>query len=355
MASAGWKRTHRDIQRYKHRYSVSPRLLQSINNLDIHVSIRVSLFTLFCLCSVACSSEISLTTSEDESLQFIVIGDWGMQGNKQQYQVAAQMERLAAKETIDFIVSTGDNFYPRGVKSSVDPLWKTSFEDVYSGPHLKQVPWYIVLGNHDYLGEIYAEIEYGNEHDNWILENNYYEKKFSLAKNSLVQFLMLDTSAFIKAYHARPDLYHHIQSQDPVFQVKWLKGKLQETNTVWRIAFGHHPIYSSGSHGGSKELQTALAGVFNKHYIDVYFAGHDHHLEHIKGIGPTHYFISGGGGAKIRRVDAGEYSLFSASSLGFAHVVLDKRCMRVRFINEVGKELYRVAIPAKLIIECESG
>lgn len=353
MASAGWKRTHPVIQRYKHRYSVMLHLIQSISNLNIHILIRVSLFTLFCLWNAVCSSEILLTTSEEEPLQFIVIGDWGMQGSRQQHQVAAQMERLAAREAIDFIISTGDNFYPSGVKSSVDPLWKTTFEDVYSGPYLKQIPWYIVLGNHDYLGEIHAQIEYGREHDNWILESNYYEKKFSLAKNSVAQFLLLDSSVFIKAYHARPDLYRHIGSQDPASQIKWLREKLDETDAVWRITVGHHPLYSSGSHGGSKELQTALAELFDKHHVDVYFAGHDHHLEHIKRIGPTHYFISGGGGARIRQVGTGEHTLFSASSLGFAHVVLDKHCMRVRFINETGKELYRTAIPAKLTIECE--
>jgi tartrate-resistant acid phosphatase type 5 len=48
-----------------------------------------------------------------------------------------------------FVVSTGDNFYSHGLKGPHDPYFKQTFSDMYSAPSL-QVPWYAVLGNHDY-------------------------------------------------------------------------------------------------------------------------------------------------------------------------------------------------------------
>jgi hypothetical protein len=52
--------------------------------------------------------------SSDQSIQFIVIGDWGTPGAKGQVLVANQMNELAAGTSIDFIVTTGDNFYMKG-------------------------------------------------------------------------------------------------------------------------------------------------------------------------------------------------------------------------------------------------
>ena len=58
----------------------------------------------------------------------------------------------AATAPFDFVVSTGDNFYYRGVTNVNDPLFRTTFEDVYTHAALK-VPWYPILGNHDCRGK----------------------------------------------------------------------------------------------------------------------------------------------------------------------------------------------------------
>ena len=118
-------------------------------------------------------------------LQFIVIGDWGLPGSKGQKLVAAQMDRLAASTPIDFIASTGDNFYGRGVKSVDDPLWHRVFESVYSLPALKDVPWYLALGNHDYMGDTKAQIEYSENHSNWNLPDTYHSQVFNGGRTAL--------------------------------------------------------------------------------------------------------------------------------------------------------------------------
>ncbi|KAG4982875.1 hypothetical protein JHK87_027624 [Glycine soja] len=67
----------------------------------------------------------------DGSLSLMVIGDWGRKGTYNQSQVATQMGRVAAKLNIDFVISTGDNFYDDGLT---------------------------VLGNHDYRGDVEAQL-----------------------------------------------------------------------------------------------------------------------------------------------------------------------------------------------------
>lgn len=50
-----------------------------------------------------------------------------------------------------FIVALGDNFYNNGVRSTSDSLWTYLWENVYHGSYESlKLPWYPVLGNHDY-------------------------------------------------------------------------------------------------------------------------------------------------------------------------------------------------------------
>ena len=42
------------------------------------------------------------------------------------------MGKTATEIKSQFTIATGDNFYPSGVISEWDPLWKYSFEDIYT-------------------------------------------------------------------------------------------------------------------------------------------------------------------------------------------------------------------------------
>jgi tartrate-resistant acid phosphatase type 5 len=55
-----------------------------------------------------------------------------------------QMAAAAAANEAQFVMAIGDNFYPRGVKSVNDPLWKSVYEDrVGSHPSLN-IPWWAI-------------------------------------------------------------------------------------------------------------------------------------------------------------------------------------------------------------------
>ena len=98
-------------------------------------------------------------------LHFLVVGDWG-QASEPQRQVAGAMAQVAGQGGARFVISTGDNFYPRGVGSVSDPQFRDAFEEVYAAPSL-QAPWYVVLGNHDYEGSPNAEIAYSSRSPRW--------------------------------------------------------------------------------------------------------------------------------------------------------------------------------------------
>ncbi|MBF8269743.1 MAG: acid phosphatase [Gammaproteobacteria bacterium] len=302
--------------------------------------------------TLACAGQTTQTATARQSLQFIVIGDWGMQGDATQVKIAQQMEQVAATHTIDFIVTTGDNFYPFGVKSVDDPAWQKNYEAVYALPHLKDIPWYVTLGNHDYFGEFQAEIDYAKKNPRWILPANYHTRDFTLNDKLLARLLFVDSNPYLKEYLARPDLYHHVDKQDTAAQTAWMEKTLNDDKPVWKLIFAHHPLYSSGEHGDTVELIQAWTGFFKQYHVNAYFAGHDHHLEHINPEDGTHYFISGGGGALTRHVGQGPHSLFSVQSHGFTHVTLDAACMWVRFIDAEGAELYQTAIAATPETSC---
>src|SRR5580698_10263662 len=64
--------------------------------------------------------------SAPDALNFLVIGDWGRQGEQDQVEVAQQMGKNAQDVAARFIVAAGDNFYENGVASVQDSHWKKS-------------------------------------------------------------------------------------------------------------------------------------------------------------------------------------------------------------------------------------
>lgn len=275
----------------------------------------------------------------DDTLSFLVIGDWGMHGSRTQRRVAAAMDAVAAASRIDFIISTGDNFYPAGVASKDDPLWRRAYEEVYDLPNLRHLTWYVTLGNHDYLGDVDAELDYARDHPRWHLPRTYYQYT-TPGSPPLVQLFFLDTNGFINGYHARPDRYRHIKRAAAADQLSWLRRQLAQSRATWKIVVGHHPVYSSGRHhGDTPELRRLLPPLFAEYGVQAYFAGHDHDLEYYRPPGATAYIISGGG-AGHRTVTPRRDSRFAAASAGFVHVSLDPGRMTLRYLDDKGRELY---------------
>jgi 3',5'-cyclic AMP phosphodiesterase CpdA len=224
-----------------------------------------------------------------------VLGDGG-EGNVAIYDVASATHTVCARRGCDFVLYLGDNFYDNGVTSVADTQFQTKFEMPFAEVDL---PFYVVLGNHDYggLGSGITvdwdrgayEIAYSTRSTKWTMPAAYYD--FEVAN---AQFLALDTTAIKheEGYEAKE---------------AWLEGAMSGSRAPWRIGFGHHPYISNGDHGNAGDYQGALdvgrvldgvhlKAFFDDHVcgdFDVYFAGHDHTRQWLGTSCGTIFAVSG--------------------------------------------------------------
>ncbi len=59
------------------------------------------------------------------------------------------MGQLGAKYKVDQIWGVGDNFYQGGVVNEYDPRFQETFENVFTAPSIKNIPYYFCAGNRD--------------------------------------------------------------------------------------------------------------------------------------------------------------------------------------------------------------
>jgi tartrate-resistant acid phosphatase type 5 len=278
-------------------------------------------------------------------LTFFVIGDWGRRGEDVQRRVAAAMNARAAIDRPVFIISTGDNFYDDGVTSLQDLSFAESFENIYTGENIKDVPWYVTLGNHDYYGSPDVEIAYSKVNPAWNLPARYHTHVQTLPDGGKVRFIFLDTSPWVTSYYGSSSLGPKLKKQDTVRQRKWLDSLTRLDNTDWEIVAGHHHIYTGGDRRGDyNPVQKRLEHLFEKNKVDVYFCGHEHDLQHLKNPERhTHYFVSGAG-SELRETGRIAETLFAASIQGFVTARVTKDTLEVDMIDYQGRVLHHAEI-----------
>lgn len=237
-----------------------------------------------------------------QCIRFLAFGDWGRMGSPEQVNNASAMAEYASNHPLDFIVSTGDNFYDNGVSSIHDEHWVASFEDVYNQPSL-QVPWYVVLGNHDYRGNVDAQLAYRSpNNDRWNLPGRHYLKNF-YSNGIKVALLVLDTSPTEDTYYEE-EKYKNVWSQDTASQKKWARAVLDTLKADYIFVAGHHPLYSGGKRQGETFSQLHhWEPLFRKYHVSAYLCGHEHDLQYHEadfGSAGTLVHIVTGAGSEIR-------------------------------------------------------
>jgi len=222
----------------------------------------------------AVSLPLKLTLpNKPDSVRFAVVRDTGP-GTHQQLELAQVMLRYRQAFPFEFVLMMGDNMY--GGENAVD--YKRKFENIYRPLLDQKVKFYAALGNHDDSNQRFYE------YFNMEGQEYYHFKKGN------VSFYSLNSNYMDKK------------------QVEWLNEKLATDTTPWKIAYFHHPPYSSGGkHGSDSKLREIVEPIFVKYGVSVVFTGHEHFYERIKPQKGIYYFISGSGG-KLRRGDVKEGS-----------------------------------------------
>jgi tartrate-resistant acid phosphatase type 5 len=282
---------------------------------------------------------------QEDALNFLVVGDWGRNGQYHQKTVAEQLGNAAMTMDAEFVISTGDNFYPDGVVSTSDPQWASSFENVYTA-HSLFLDWNVVLGNHDYRSNPEAQIAYSKISRRWNMPDFYYAKKVAIDGDSTQKmlFVYIDTNPFVKKYHQDGKTKTKVSQQDTLAQKKWIHKVLSDPDPAikWKIVVGHHPLYCGGKRAKSQEtydIRSSFEPVFKKHGVDAYICGHEHDLQHIKPAGSTHYFVSGSG-CEVRPTGNIEGTKFAAADFGFLTFSATAKEIKVQAVNDQGAIIY---------------
>ena len=252
-------------------------------------------------------SPVKLTLpNKEDSVRFIVIGDTGT-GSRQQLELARVMQRYRQMFPFEFVLMVGDNMY--GGEKAAD--YKEKFENVYRPLLDQKVKFYAALGNHDESNQRFYEFF------------NMEGQEYYHFKKGTVSFYALNSNYMDKK------------------QIDWLNGKLATDTTPWKIAFFHHPPYSSGGkHGSDDKLRQVVEPIFLRHGVDVVFTGHEHFYERIKPQHGIYYFISGSGG-KLGRGDVKEGSPLTDKAfdrdMSFMLLEIDDNQMHYQVVSRTGQ------------------
>jgi len=246
-------------------------------------------------------------------LRLAVTGDTGNGADA----VAAGIARVHARQPIDAILLTGDNFYPCGVTSADDARWSLVTPLTRIG-----VPVFPVLGNHDFCGKADPNAQIGAPIANWIFPAREY-----VVRAGIADFAFVDTHPFVQGKTSALPLHEAFAT----------------STARWRVIVGHHPVISSGWHGyfprdevqRMREIIPTLRAV-NAH---LYVAGHDHHVEFLRGR--MMHLVSGAGSAPVPPLKLRLSTVYPTEirreRIGFAIVEIRARSIRVRFYDAKGR------------------
>ena len=249
-----------------------------------------------------------------DSVKFVLIGDTGT-GTEKQHELGDLLVRSRQAFPFEFVLLVGDNLY--GGEKPAD--YKSKFEDVYKELIAQQVKFYASLGNHDEPAQRFYE------HFNMDGKEYY---RFTRAN---VAFYALNSNYMDKK------------------QIDWLQSELSKDTSDWKIAFFHHPPYSSGGkHGSDTSLRKIVEPIFTRYGVNVVLAGHEHFYERIKPQKGIFYFISGAGG-KLRKGDVKKGSALTAKAydadMSFMLVEIVKDSMHFQVLSRTGATVDSGVLP----------
>lgn len=298
------------------------------------------------------------------ALRFLAVGDWGGVPNAPYYTAretanAKEMARAIKNLGADFILSLGDNFYFTGVRDAEDKRFQETFEDVFSDPALRKVPWYVLAGNHDHLGNVSAQMAYSKVSRRWHFPSLYYRLRARVpSSNASVSLLLLDTVSLCGVSDDFADgLPRGPRSPEAArAQWAWLRAQLAAARDDFVLVAGHYPVWSVAEHGPTRCLQRRLLPLLAQHRVTAYLCGHDHNLQFLQDEQGLGFVLSGAGNfmdpskKHARKVPKGylRFHYGEETSLGgFVHVEITPKEMAVTYLEASGKSLYKTKLPRR--------
>ncbi|MGE0705951.1 MAG: metallophosphoesterase [Vicinamibacterales bacterium] len=213
------------------------------------------------------AADVIALPNRADSFKFGVLGDFGS-GSSGQIDLGKQMAATHSTFPYELVITVGDNIY--GSERPQD--FRRKFEVPYAALLNAGVRFYASLGNHDSREQRYYEL--------FNMDGQLY---YSFSPHPDIRFFALEST------YMEPE------------QVEWLESELKGSNEAWKIAYFHHPLYSSGErHGSDIRLRQAIEPLLVSYNVSVVFAGHDHFYERVEPQQGIVHFVTGSGG-QLRR------------------------------------------------------
>lgn len=248
---------------------------------------------------------------------FIVYGDTRgrRDGTEVQYEhslvvdgMLAATRRLQSTEyPVRFILQTGDAVVNGGNAQQ----WNTSFVGLINKLTTDGgVPYFLAPGNHD----VTAAAALDSPQRQAALRN-YLQAMASLIPPDGAQRRLSGYPTYAFGYGNTFVLALDSNIADDEAQFNWAKSQLEgldRNRYVNLIAIFHHPVFSSGPHGGSRIeaptgiFRTRYMPLFRTHHVRFLLTGHEHLFEHwierysdASGRHRMDQLVTGGGGAPL--------------------------------------------------------
>jgi hypothetical protein len=264
-----------------------------------------------------------------EPFKFGVIGDYGS-GKRPAYRNAALLRR----EAVEFVVSTGDNVYPRGLEDEYDRGLFRPF-----GSLMRRVALWPTLGNHDYGDEGTMRRRTARAYfRNFVLPARPGHERFYSFRYADAEFLAIDDEVTSFAPGSR--------------QYRWIDATLRRSHACWKIPFFHHPVHPEyvdpepGDIPRQRHLQRWLVPLFERHGVRLVLSGHEHNYVRTKSLGGITFVLTGGGGAALDPLPSAPSPLTSARGRFYHHLLVSvaRRRMQVSAIDTTGRVRDRVSL-----------
>ena len=239
-------------------------------------------------------------------IRFAVIGDWGS-GSRRQYQTARQLWAQHQRFPFEFVLTVGDNIYGSEDASDLQRKFLQPYKPILDA----KIPFYASLGNHDDRSQVnYPPFNMGG-------------RAYYTFTRGAAQFFALDSTLPTQA------------------QLIWLEEELARSTAQWRIAYFHHPIYSSGlRHGPLLVWRAALQPILSTFGVRVVFTGHEHFYERLHPQYGVYQFITGSGG-QLRKGGIRDGSEIMATGYdqdnAFMLTEIDGDTLRFEAVNRLGE------------------
>ncbi len=263
--------------------------------------------------------------------KFVVLGD-----TRSRHDVHSKIVEQIIEQDPLFVINTGD-MVGNGREISD---WEAFFE--VNNTLMRNIQYYPVLGNHEKDSPYYFDF--------FDLPNN--ERYYSFNVGDAL-FVVLDSEGeeisepnYISDENSNKFWKESFEEYFTT-QKKWLEGILEINKEAGFVfVFQHHPMYSikKSRVDDTNEYRKFWGDFFERHNVQVFMNGHDHHYHHAIKNG-VHYITTAGGGAGLYETDAPQPETVTYNKIEhFVYIDINENDAVLNVIDIEGNEIDKITV-----------